>query len=161
MAKKLDMTRVIKGDTFVPVTLLEVPQLRVVWIKTVESDGYEALVVWILKNLEGGKLGEWKKALNVSDFATVKEYPMHEGDSEKFSVGDTITLDCLEWIETVSVVSVSKWKGFTWAMKRHNFHGWPASQVLNSIGHLVQLVTENQQEQQRGKRCIDIMVMLL
>jgi large subunit ribosomal protein L3 len=30
LAKKLEMTRIVKGDKFVPVTLLEIPEMRVV-----------------------------------------------------------------------------------------------------------------------------------
>ncbi len=141
LAKKLEMTRVIKGDTFVPVTLLEVPQLKVVWIKTVESDGYEALVVWVLANEKWGKLAKGKKSLSANDFSQIKEFPLNEGDIEKFSVGSDITLDCLEGVDSVKVIAYSKWKGFTWAMKKHNFHGWPAShgskfhRALGSIGN--------------------------
>jgi ribosomal protein L3 len=32
------MTRIVKDNTFVPVTLLEVPELRVIAIKTKEAD---------------------------------------------------------------------------------------------------------------------------
>jgi len=141
LAKKLEMTRVIKWDKFVPVTLLEVPQLKVVWIKTVESDGYEALIIWILSDKKEGKLGEGKKTLNVSEFTTIKEFPLNKGDLEKFKVGDDVTTDILEGIENVNIVAFSKWKGFTWAMKKHNFHGWPGShgskfhRALGSIGN--------------------------
>jgi len=141
LAKKLEMTRVIKWDRFVPVTLLEVPQLKVVWIKTVESDGYEALIIWILSDKKEGKLGEGKKTLNVSEFTTIREFPLNEGDAEKFSVGSDVTSEVLEWVENVNIVAFSKWKGFTWAMKKHNFHGWPGShgskfhRALGSIGN--------------------------
>lgn len=141
LAKKLEMTRVIKWDKFVPVTLLEVPQLKVVWIKTVESDGYEALIIWILSDKKEGKLGEGKKTLNVSEFTQIKEFPLNKGDLEKFKVGDDVTTDILEGIENVNIIAFSKWKGFTWAMKKHNFHGWPGShgskfhRALGSIGN--------------------------
>jgi len=141
LAKKLEMTRVIKWDKFVPVTLLEVPQLKVVWIKTVESDGYEALIIWVLSDKKEGKLGEGKKTLNVSEFTTIKEFPLNKGDLEKFKVGDDVTTDILEGIENVNIIAFSKWKGFTWAMKKHNFHGWPGShgskfhRALGSIGN--------------------------
>ena len=141
LAKKLEMTRVIKWDKFVPVTLLEVPQLKVVWIKTVESDGYEALIIWILADKKEWKLGEGKKTLNVSEFTTIREFPLNEGDSEKFKVGDDVTSEVLEGVENVNIVAFSKWKGFTWAMKKHNFHGWPGShgskfhRALGSIGN--------------------------
>ena len=141
LAKKLEMTRVIKWDKFVPVTLLEDPQLKVVWIKTVESDGYEALIIWVLSDKKEGKLGEGKKTLNVSEFTTIKEFPLNKGDLEKFKVGDDVTTDILEGIENVNIIAFSKWKGFTWAMKKHNFHGWPGShgskfhRALGSIGN--------------------------
>ncbi len=42
---KLDMTRIVKNDRFIPVTLLQVPELRVLWFKTLEKDGYEAIII--------------------------------------------------------------------------------------------------------------------
>jgi len=44
-------------------------------------------------------------------------------------------------VENVNIVAFSKWKGFTWAMKKHNFHGWPGGhgskfhRALGSIGN--------------------------
>jgi large subunit ribosomal protein L3 len=49
LARKIEMTRVIKGDKFIPVTLLEIPQMQVVGYKTFEKDGYSALIVGIVK----------------------------------------------------------------------------------------------------------------
>jgi large subunit ribosomal protein L3 len=45
IGKKLEMTRVIHNGTFTPVTLIKVPTLTVAQIKTVEQDGYSALVI--------------------------------------------------------------------------------------------------------------------
>jgi len=39
------MTRVVKNDRFIPVTLLQVPEMRVVGFKTAEKDGYDAMIV--------------------------------------------------------------------------------------------------------------------
>jgi large subunit ribosomal protein L3 len=39
------MTRVIKDDKFIPVTLLKIPTLKVVGFKTLERDGYDAMIV--------------------------------------------------------------------------------------------------------------------
>lgn len=41
------MTRVIKDNRFVPITILEVPMMKVVGHKTLERDGYDAIVVGI------------------------------------------------------------------------------------------------------------------
>jgi len=141
LAKKLEMTRVIKGDRFIPVTLLEIPEMKVVDIKTMERDWYEALVIGVL-----GKKAEWslkkgKKALSSNEFSTIREFPFNESDAEKFKIWDSITLDVLEWVEKVELVWFSKWKWFTWAMKKHNFHGWPGGhgskfhRALGSIGN--------------------------
>ncbi len=45
IGKKLEMTRIIKGDAMVAVTLVKIPEIKVVQIKTVDTDGYEALVL--------------------------------------------------------------------------------------------------------------------
>ena len=141
IATKLDMTRVIKDDKFIPVTLLQIPELRVVWYKTIEKDWYSAMIVWIVNEWTEVKLGEWKTTLSKSDFSTIKEFPVNEWDLEKFKIWDTIWADCLEWDIKVSVEWVSKWKWFTWAMAKHNFHGWPGwhgskfHRALGSIGN--------------------------
>lgn len=141
LAKKLEMTRVVKEDRFIPVTLLEIPEMKIVDIKTIERDGYEALVIGILDKKAEWSLKEWRKALSWNDFSTIREFPLNENDAGKFKIGDSITIDVLEWVEKIDVVWFSKWKWFTWAMKKHNFHGWPGwhgskfHRALGSIGN--------------------------
>ena len=141
LAKKMEMTRVVKDDKFIPITLLEIPELRVVWLKQQEKDWYEALIVGILNSKAEWKLKEWKTTLSKNDFSLLKEFPLNEWESEKYKVGDVINLDSIDWVETVTIIGYSKGKWFTWAMKRHNFHGWPAwhgskfHRALGSIGN--------------------------
>lgn len=141
LASKLEMTRIVKWSDFVPVTLLKVPTLKVVAIKTKETDGYTSLVIWVLKEGSEGTLVEGKKSLNFSEFSKIKEVPLKDEEASKFNVGDSLTLDVLEWVETVEITGFSKWKWFTWAMKRHNFSGWLAThgskfhRALWSIGN--------------------------
>jgi len=142
IATKLEMTRVIKGDRFVPVTLLKVPTLKVVWFKTLEKDGYKAIIVWVLNNkVEDSTLAEWKTTLNKSDFSKIVEFPVSDADIEKYSAWDTLSLDVLEGDIKVSIEWFSKWKWFTGAMKKHNFHGGPGGhgskfhRALGSIGN--------------------------
>ncbi len=125
LATKLEMTRVVKDDKFVPVTLLQVPTLKVVAVKNEETDWYNAVVIGIAWKKES-KLAKGKKTMNPNDFSKVKEFAIAESDMEKYKVGEEVTLDTLEWIESVSIESTSKWRWFSGAMKRHNFHGWPA-----------------------------------
>ena len=141
LAHKLEMTRIVKDNTFVPVTLLEVPTLKVIAVKTKETDGYDSLVIGILKKDAKWELKEWRKSLSFNEFSKIKEVPLKDWEAEKFKVGDEIGLENLEGVEKVNIIATSKWKWFTWAMKRHNFHGWPKThgskfhRALGSIGN--------------------------
>lgn len=142
IATKLEMTRVIKDYKFIPITLLKVPTLKVVWFKTLENDGYKAIIIWVLNDkIEEIFLGEWKTTLNKSSFSKIVEFPVSEEETTKYNVWDTLTLDVLEGDVKVSVEWFSKWKWFTWAMKKHNFHGGPGGhgskfhRALGSIGN--------------------------
>ncbi|EKD44169.1 MAG: 50S ribosomal protein L3, partial [uncultured bacterium (gcode 4)] len=123
IGKKLEMTRIIKGDAFVPVTLIKIPELKVVQIKTVETDGYAAIV---LEATDG-------------NLSFIREFPF-TGAMVELKVGDNVTLDVLDGIEMVTIHGISKGKGFQGAMKRHNFKGWPGGhgskfhRALGSIG---------------------------
>jgi len=138
IATKLEMTRVIKDDKFIPVTLLKIPTLKVVGFKTLERDGYDAMIVWVVKTET--ELAEGKVTLNKSAFSKIEEFPLVDGDTEKYKTGDVIPASVLEGI-TIEIQGTSKGKGFTGAMKKHNFHGWPAShgskfhRALGSIGN--------------------------
>ncbi len=138
IATKLEMTRVIKDDKFIPVTLLKIPTLKVVGFKTLERDGYDAMIVWVVKTET--ELAEGKVTLNKSAFSKIEEFPLKDGDTEKYKTGDVIPASVLEGV-TIELQGTSKGKGFTGAMKKHNFHGWPAShgskfhRALGSIGN--------------------------
>jgi len=141
IATKLEMTRVVKDEKFIPVTLLQVPELRVVWFKTLEKDGYEAIIVGVLKEGANVELAEGKATLSKNAFSRIKEFPVSEEEKGKYNVWDVVELDVLEGDIKVSVEGFSKGKWFTGAMKKHNFHGWPAThgskfhRALGSIGN--------------------------
>ena len=127
LARKVEMTRVIKGDRFVPITILEVPTLMVVGFKTIEKDGYEAVLVGIPKKGLTPKLAKGKNSLPVNQFSEIQEFDASAGKPEGLEVGSMITLDIFEGVEKVRLSGISKWKWFTGAMKKHNFSGWPAT----------------------------------
>lgn len=131
------MTRVVKDDKFIPVTLLQVPEMRVVGFKTAEKDGYDAIIVGVLADKAEGILKKDKATLSKNEFSSIAEFAV----SGEYKVGDTIGLDNLDGVTSVRVEGFSKGKGFTGAMKKHNFHGGPAShgskfhRALGSIGN--------------------------
>ncbi len=120
---KIEMTRVIHNGVFTPVTLIKVPKLDVAQIKTIETDGYTAIVV---RMTDGKKI-------------TLREVT-HDGVFSGLAKGDEISLDLLETITEVNITGITKGKGFQGAMKRWNFSGGPAShgskfhRALGSIG---------------------------
>ena len=124
IAKKIEMTRVIHNGVFTPVTLVSVPKLSIAQIKTIENDGYDAVVV---RMIDGKK-------------ETLREFE-NTGAFKGMTQGDEISLDILDGVELVTVVGTSKGKGFQGAMKRWNFAGGPAShgskfhRALGSIGN--------------------------
>lgn len=140
LATKVEMTRIVKGNEFVPVTLLKVPTLKVVGVKTVETDGYNSLVLGVLKIGKEWNVKDWKKTLSVNEFDLVQEVELSDWELEKFKVWDEVGLDILEWVSEVEITGISKWKWFAWAMKRHNFawgpktHGSKFHRALGSIG---------------------------
>ena len=123
LAKKVEMTRIIKNGAFVPVTLLRVPAITVFQVKTVERDGYDAVVLEFQEHTR-----------------PTRREVSRTGSLENVSVGDTVTLEMLEEGMLVSMVSSSKGQGFTGAVKRWNFKGAPAGhghklpRSLGSIG---------------------------
>ena len=124
LARKIEMTRVIKDDRFIPITLLELPKMQVVGYKTVEKDGYSAIIVGIVSGDEA-TLGQEKKALSVKNFSVVKEFLVEQSEEGQKEIGSVIGFADLEGIESVSLTSVSKGRWFAGAMKRHNFSGGP------------------------------------
>jgi large subunit ribosomal protein L3 len=140
LARKIEMTRVIKDDKFIPVTLLEIPKMQVVAYKTAEKDGYSAMVVGIVKKDEV-KAVKGKNGLNAKGFSIVREFSIEVSEENAKEIGSEIGFAELEWVETVGLTGTSKGRGFAGAMKRHNFHGGPGGhgskfhRALGSIGN--------------------------
>lgn len=140
LARKIEMTRVIKGDKFVPVTLLEIPKMQVVGYKTAQKDGYSAIIVGIVGK-EEAKLAKGKAGLNPRMFSVVKEFEISQDSEGQKEIGSEIGFADLEGVEMISLTSVSKGRGFAGAMKRHNFSGGPGGhgskfhRALGSIGN--------------------------
>jgi len=125
LVKKLEMTRVVKEYKFIPVTLLQIPELKVVAKKTTDKEGYCSLSIWILQKWKEWIKKDWKTTLNLSDFEVIKEFIVDWSKVENYNIWDTISIDILEWIESVTIEWFSKWKWFAWAMKRWNFSWGP------------------------------------
>jgi len=135
VGEKVGMTQVWDdANRVVPVTVLRVAPMRVVQIKTVEKDGYNALQVTFgekdPRKLNSPDRGHFEKA-GVAPGKRVLELRLDTVDG--FEVGQEIKVDTLVAGELVDVTSVSKGKGFAGTMKRHNFSGQRASHGAHRV----------------------------
>ena len=123
LAKKVGMTQVFEeSGELVPVTVLQAGPMVVVQKKTVETDGYNAIVVGFgeinEKNVNKPRKGQFKKA-NASYKRYLREFKVD--DVEKYNLGDEITVEIMDGVEFVDVIGTSKGKGTQGVIKRHGF----------------------------------------
>jgi large subunit ribosomal protein L3 len=129
VGEKVGMTQVFDDQNrAIPVTVLKVAPARVVQVKTPEREGYSALqVTWGVRK-EGSipkpERGHFSAA-GVEPGRRVVE--LRIDDTSGYEVGQQITADILAAGERVDATAVSKGKGFSGAMKRHNFKGQGAA----------------------------------
>lgn len=121
LGRKVGMTEVFTKDgKLIPVTVVEVQPNVVTQVKTVESDGYNAIQLATVdkkeKRATKAAIGHAKKA-NTTPKRFLKEIRNVEGT---YNLGDTLDASVFETGEYVDVTGTSKGKGFTGVIKRHN-----------------------------------------
>lgn len=125
--QKLGMTRVFteSGDS-VGVTVIKVEQATVLKVKTVEADGYDAVVVSfgrIRPKLQNKPVkGQFDKA-GIEPGRYLRE--IRTDGSEKPEVGTTFGIDTFQPGDKVHVSGISRGHGFQGTVKRHGFRGGP------------------------------------
>lgn len=126
IGKKVGMTSIFDElGRSIPVTVIEVEPCTITQIKNEESDGYKAVQIAAFdkkkKNVSKALQGHFSKA-GIEPKKVVKEIRGYI--PEGLEVGDELTIDDVFNIgDFVDVVGISKGKGFTGVMKRHNFRG--------------------------------------
>ena len=123
IGRKIGMTSVFSADgKNVPCTVIEAGPCVVTQVKTVETDGYEAVQLGFgevkEKNTTKPMQGIFKKA-----GTTPKRHLAEFKFDEEYNLGDTITVDIFNDTTFVDVIGTSKGKGFQGVMKRHGFGG--------------------------------------
>jgi large subunit ribosomal protein L3 len=129
VGEKVGMTQVWDDQNrAIPVTVVRVSPARVVQVKTPEKEGYSALqVTWGTRRtstLSKPEIGHFDKS-GVTPGKKLVELRLD--DVTGYNVGQEILVDVLEKGEMIDATAVSKGKGFTGSMKRHNFSGQGAS----------------------------------
>ena len=121
LGTKIGMTQIIGKDGIVtPVTILQAGPATVTQIKSVETDGYNAVQLGIgqSQNLSKPLTGHLKQAGTTSKH--IREFRFDTLPEVK--PGDSVTVANFELGDKVSVTGTSKGKGFAGTIKRHNFN---------------------------------------
>ena len=123
LGKKIGMTRIFDSDgNAVPVTILQAGPCTVTQLKTIDSDGYDAIQVGYgerkQKHLSKPLKGHFDKA-GVEPKRILAEFEKVPGFD--YQVGQSFHVGIFNEGDYVSVSGLSKGKGFTGVIKRHNF----------------------------------------
>jgi large subunit ribosomal protein L3 len=134
IGKKIGMTQLFDGDgNLVAVTVIEAGPCAVTGVRTVADDGYQAVQLAFEdckdKHISKPELGHLKKA----GLKHGKRHLAEFRGATDLKVGDTVTVEAFGEGDTVSVVGVSKGKGFQGTVKRHNFARGPVSHGSHNI----------------------------
>lgn len=127
IGKKVGMTQLFdENGVVVPVTVIEAGPCYVTQVKTVDSDGYNAVQLGFEevaeRKLTKGQKGHVQKA-GAPFVRRLREF--RSEDVPQYSPGDVVKADIFADGEIVDVVGTSKGRGFAGAVKRHGFAGGP------------------------------------
>lgn len=133
LAKKIGMTHIFdEKNNWIPVTILESNDCRVVQVKTLEKDGYNALQLGLgsvkEKNSPKPILNHFKKH-NTPSKSILKEVRIQDASSpllQKKS-SDIVSVQDFQPGDAVSITAITRGKGFQGVMKRHGFKGKDAT----------------------------------
>ena len=128
LGKKIGMTQVFADDgEAVPVTVIQAGPCQVVGTRTIERDGYSALVLGFdekkANNATKSELGA-AKAANGKPQRFVRELRLEPAEVAKFTVGQSIgPTDVFADGAAIDVEGMSKGKGYQGVIKKHHMSG--------------------------------------
>lgn len=121
IGKKIGMTQIFdeKGKV-IPVTVIEAGPCIVAQVKSVETDGYNAIQLGFgevkTKKVNKPKAGHFAKA-KLTPKKHLREFRLE--DVSTYQVGSEVKADIFEQGEKIDVQGTSKGKGFQGVIKRH------------------------------------------
>lgn len=140
VGRKVGMTRIFaENGCSVPVTVLDMSANHITQIKTIETDGYQAIQVAFgekrASRINKAVAGHYAKA-GVASGRGLQEFVVSDAQLADLKIGDSISVTNFVSGQLVDVTGTSKGKGFSGTIKRHNFSGSLASHG-NSRSHRV------------------------
>jgi large subunit ribosomal protein L3 len=134
IGKKIGMTQLFDAESGVvtSVTVIEAGPCPVVQVKTVETDGYEAVQLAFEpvadRKITKPEIGHLKKA-GVEAHRHLVEF---RGRSE-LVIGESVTVAAFEPGDAIKVAGIGIGKGFAGTIKRHRFHRGPKTHGSHNI----------------------------
>ena len=127
IGKKVGMTQIFdEAGKVIPVTAIEAGPCTVAQVKTVETDGYDAVQLGFgevkEKHINKPEKGHFAKA-GVETQRYLREIKVENVD--EYEIGSKITVDAFTTEDNVDVQGTSKGKGFQGVIKRHGQHRGP------------------------------------
>ena len=135
LGKKLGMTQIFDPETGVvtPVTVIEAGPCPVVQVKTVATDGYEAVQLAFDavpdRKLSRPELGHLKH-FGVTAHRRLVEF---RGGIDGAVEGETVTVELFQPGDEIKVAGIGIGKGFQGTIKRHNFSSGPRGHGSHNI----------------------------
>ena len=147
LGQKVGMTQLYtESGEVIPVTVIQAGPCHVLQLKNIAKDGYEAVQIGYgqkkrhrASRSERGHVAKLdskrQKALSVAGIESLpkanceplKEIREFRTSIESYQVGQVLTVDIFDNVLCVDVSAKSKGRGYTGAMKRHNFAGQRAT----------------------------------
>ena len=134
IGRKIGMSQIFDPETGVltPVTVIQAGPCPVVQVKTLESDGYEAVQLAFepvaARKLSKGEIGHLQKT-GVEPHRHLVEL---RGSSEAV-VGESVTVEAFAAGDRIKVSGISIGKGFAGTIKRHNFSRGPTTHGSHNV----------------------------
>ncbi len=130
LGKKIGMTQVYDAqNVLIPVTVVEAGPCSVVQVKTVETDGYNAVQIGFStkksKNASAAELAHAKKANLDNAPRVLSEVRLDAAPTLK--VGDVVNVTSFTEGMLVDVIGITKGKGFQGVVRRWRVAGGPAA----------------------------------
>ena len=134
LGTKLGMTQVFDPETgeMAAITVIQAGPCPVVQVKTLDTDGYDAVQLAFgevaERKITKGELGHLRKA-----GAGPHRHLFELRGTSELTVGDTVTVEAFEPGDRVKVSGVSIGKGYQGTIKRHGFTRGPVSHGSHNI----------------------------
>ncbi|CAN5770157.1 50S ribosomal protein L3 [soil metagenome] len=134
LGKKLGMTQVFDPESgrMSAVTVIQAGPCPVVQVKTVDTDGYDAVQL-AFEPVAERKLSKPEKGHLAKAGAAPHRHLVEMRGESGLTVGETVTVESFEPGEAIKVSGVSIGKGFQGTIKRHGFTRGPVSHGSHNV----------------------------